>query len=37
MSISKDGVLAALDGIASPDGLPLPSTGKLSDIVVADG
>src|SRR5262249_29889832 len=33
----KDGVLAALDKIASPDGLPLPSTGKLSDIVVADG
>ena len=37
MSIAKDDVLAALAKIASPEGVPLPSTGKLSDIVVADG
>jgi ATP-binding protein involved in chromosome partitioning len=37
MSISKDDVLAALGKIASPEGAPLPATGKLSDIVVADG
>ena len=37
MSIAKHDVLAALGKIASPEGVPLPSTGKLSDIVVADG
>src|SRR6516164_1755200 len=37
MSTSKDEVLAALGKIASPEGAPLPGTGKLSDIVVADG
>jgi ATP-binding protein involved in chromosome partitioning len=37
MSTSKDNVLAALGQIASPEGVPLPSTGKLSDILVADG
>ena len=37
MSIAKQDVLAALVKIASPEGAPLPSTGKLSDIVVADG
>jgi ATP-binding protein involved in chromosome partitioning len=37
MSIAKDDVLAALGKIASPEGAPLPATGKLSDIVVADG
>ena len=37
MSTSKDNVLAALGKIASPEGVPLPATGKLSDIVVADG
>jgi ATP-binding protein involved in chromosome partitioning len=37
MSASKDDVLAALGQIASPEGVPLPRTGKLSDIVVADG
>jgi ATP-binding protein involved in chromosome partitioning len=36
MSVSKDNVVAALGKIASPDGAPLPATGKLSDIVVAD-
>ncbi len=37
MSTSKDDVLAALGKIASPQGEPLPATGKLSEIVVADG
>jgi ATP-binding protein involved in chromosome partitioning len=37
MAISKDDVLAALGKMASPEGVPLPATGKLSDIVVADG
>jgi ATP-binding protein involved in chromosome partitioning len=37
MTISKDDVLAALGKIASPEGVPLPATGKLSDIVAADG
>jgi len=37
MSTSKDDILAALGNIASPAGVSLPSTGKLSDIVVADG
>jgi len=37
MSTSKDDVLAALGKIRSPEGTPLPSTGKLSEIVVADG
>jgi ATP-binding protein involved in chromosome partitioning len=37
MAASKDDVLAALGTVASPDGKPLPATGKLSDIVVTDG
>ncbi|HEV2624426.1 MAG TPA: iron-sulfur cluster carrier protein ApbC [Xanthobacteraceae bacterium] len=37
MALSKDDVLAALGKISSPDGVPLPATGKLSEIVVADG
>jgi ATP-binding protein involved in chromosome partitioning len=37
MSIAKQDVLAALGKIAGPEGVALPSTGKLSDIVVADG
>jgi len=37
MSTAKDDVVAALGKIASPDGVPLPATGKLSEIVVADG
>src|SRR3974390_2304034 len=37
MSTSKDNVLAALGKIASPEGVPLPATGKLWDIVVSDG
>ena len=37
MSTSKDDILAALGKISSPDGAALPATGKLSEIVVADG
>src|SRR5215472_17917850 len=37
MTASKNDVLRALDKIAGPDGAPLPATGKLSDVVVADG
>jgi len=33
----KDEVLAALGKISGPDGAPLPVTGKLSEIVAADG
>src|SRR5262245_63413443 len=36
MAVTKDAVLAALEAVASPDGTPLPRTGKLSDIVVSD-
>ncbi len=37
MANLKDDVLAALAGVASPDGTPLPATGKLSEIVAGDG
>jgi ATP-binding protein involved in chromosome partitioning len=37
MAVSKDVVLAALDKIAGPDGRPLTASGKLSEIVAADG
>jgi len=33
----KEAVLAALDAVKSPEGTPLPRTGKLSDVVVTDG
>jgi ATP-binding protein involved in chromosome partitioning len=33
----KDEVLAALAGVKSTDGTPLPNTGALSDIVASDG
>src|SRR6201981_1249884 len=35
--MSKEQVLANLENIKSPDGTPLPKTGKLSDIIVSDG
>jgi ATP-binding protein involved in chromosome partitioning len=35
--MTKDDVLAALGQIPSPEGTPLPATGKLSEIVVTDG
>ena len=37
MAVTKDTVLSALETVKSPDGTPLPKTGKLSDIVVSDG
>jgi ATP-binding protein involved in chromosome partitioning len=37
MAVTKDQVLAALNGVRAPDGTPLPATRTLSDIVVADG
>jgi ATP-binding protein involved in chromosome partitioning len=37
MALSNSEVLASLDGVSSPEGLPLPKTGVLSDILVADG
>jgi ATP-binding protein involved in chromosome partitioning len=37
MTSLKDDVLAALGKVSSPEGAPLPATGKLSDIVAADG
>src|SRR5262245_876789 len=37
MAATKDQILASLDGVKSPDGMPLPKTGTLSDVVVSDG
>ena len=37
MAVTKEAVLSGLEAVASPDGTPLPSTGKLSDIIVSDG
>jgi ATP-binding protein involved in chromosome partitioning len=37
MAVTKDQVLAALEGVKSPEGTPLPKTGALSDVVVSDG
>jgi ATP-binding protein involved in chromosome partitioning len=37
MALTSSEVLASLDGVSSPEGLPLPKTGVLSDILVADG
>jgi len=37
MAVSNTEVLAGLEGVKSPEGIPLPKTGKLSDIVVSDG
>jgi ATP-binding protein involved in chromosome partitioning len=37
MAATKEHVLAALAAVKSPDGAPLPATGKLSDVVVSDG
>ena len=37
MALLKDDVLAALATVSSPDGVPLPQSGKLSDIVATDG
>ncbi|MGB6541272.1 MAG: Mrp/NBP35 family ATP-binding protein [Xanthobacteraceae bacterium] len=37
MAPMKDDVLNALVGVLGPDGTPLPATGKLSEIVAAEG
>jgi ATP-binding protein involved in chromosome partitioning len=37
MTALKDDVVAALGKISGPDGVPLPASGKLSEIVAADG
>ncbi len=37
MALTKSEVLAGLERVASPDGLALPKTGTLSDIIVSDG
>jgi ATP-binding protein involved in chromosome partitioning len=37
MASLKDEVLAKLAGVSGPDGVPLTTTAKLSDIVVTDG
>jgi ATP-binding protein involved in chromosome partitioning len=37
MPVSKSDVLAALAAVKSPDGRPLPDSGKLSEIVAGDG
>jgi ATP-binding protein involved in chromosome partitioning len=37
MTDLKDDVIAALGRIPSPEGTPLPATGKLSEIVAGDG
>jgi ATP-binding protein involved in chromosome partitioning len=37
MALNKEQVLAALEGVASPTGTPLPRTGALSDVVAGDG
>jgi ATP-binding protein involved in chromosome partitioning len=37
MAADKNTVLAALAAVKSPDGAALPTTGKLSDVIVTDG
>jgi ATP-binding protein involved in chromosome partitioning len=37
MAVSKEQVLAALEGVQSPEGMPLPRTGTLSEIVAGEG
>jgi ATP-binding protein involved in chromosome partitioning len=37
MAVTREQVLAALAGVASPDGTPLPRTGTLSEVVANDG
>src|SRR6516165_10489384 len=36
-AMSKEQVLASLEQVSSPDGTPLPKTGKLSDVMFGDG
>jgi ATP-binding protein involved in chromosome partitioning len=37
MAVTKEQVLAALEGVGSPRGVPLPTTGTLSEVVASDG
>jgi ATP-binding protein involved in chromosome partitioning len=37
MAVSKEQIIAALAAVTSPDGVPLPQTKALSDVVVSDG
>jgi ATP-binding protein involved in chromosome partitioning len=37
MALSSNEVLAGLEAVSSPDGVPLPKAGVLSDILVSDG
>src|SRR3954447_3684842 len=37
MAATKEQVLAGLAAVKSPDGITLPETGKLSDVVVSEG
>ena len=37
MALSKQTVLASLEGVHSPDGTPLPQSGALSEIIAGDG
>jgi ATP-binding protein involved in chromosome partitioning len=37
MAVTKEQVLAALEGVGSPRGVPLPTTGTLSEVVAGDG
>jgi ATP-binding protein involved in chromosome partitioning len=37
MAVEKSDVLSALAKVKSPDGVALPATGKLSDVIVTDG
>jgi ATP-binding protein involved in chromosome partitioning len=37
MAVTKEEVLATLGGVASPQGIPLPETGALSEVVAGDG
>jgi len=37
MALTREQVLAALEGVVSPQGIPLPTTGTLSEVVAGDG
>ena len=37
MALTKEQVLASLEGVKSPEGIPLPKTGALSEVVASDG
>jgi ATP-binding protein involved in chromosome partitioning len=37
MAVEKSDVVSALARVTSPDGVALPATGKLSDVIVTDG